>query len=271
MLLDAKRRRRVPPTRLLSSEIGQVIREAPPTGGSPGPTLPSPPTGLGIPDHLKLKFAATVLAEGYSDGSEDLDIVWIYYNLVVVKGMGETGLRRSSQFDSKYGTPPQAPVPKYLFKLYMAALGDRTYSNVPTEDKNPDVVKKYPTIGDFVHPLEGHPYFLRATPTIGPGVSRARVDKLMNFLATQDPSKNPYSGWFGQGSRVDFNRDDGKWRKARAYYRLQLQGFQLQGKPLPEYVKKLKATYIFHEDAIIKFFTDNPGLLPEQVQVPKEP
>ena len=190
-----------------------------------------------ITDDLRRKFAATVLAEAY-DG-EEMDIAWIYYNRVVVAGRGEVGLKASSAYAGKGS----------WYKVWMVALGDTAFAAEKSKARD---VSDYPTIADYVHK---HGWFR--------DVGQRRANAWSDILDRlhKEPSANPYQGWEGQGSLDDFNRDIGKWPKARQYFWL-----QEAGQVKERYVKILDRSVLFNERAIESFFAKNPEKLPKTVK-----
>ena len=190
---------------------------------------------------LKRKIAAIVLAESYP--GQEKDIVWIYYNQW--KSLGEKGLKRSVAYKKK----------GMWYKVYMIALGDKTFENDKGTKGHP---KKYKNLSEYV---KKHNWFKK--------YRQKKVDKIMKLVEEvfENPGKNPYKGWLGQGNLTDFNRNDGKWKKARRYFYL-----QNQKKVKKIFVKELPAdkaenySFIFDENKINDYFKKNPGMLPDFVK-----
>ncbi|OYQ46370.1 hypothetical protein CHU92_01510 [Flavobacterium cyanobacteriorum] len=91
-----------------------------------------------------------------------------------------------------------------------------------------------------------------------------------------DEPMNPFPKWYGQGYWRDLNllppKKNSKWYQARTYYWLQVD--RKQNKVKYEYIKLLddgfNTSFIFDEDNIIKFFKENPELLPKDMSTVKE-
>jgi hypothetical protein len=199
--------------------------------------------GITITEKLRQKMAAIVLVEAY-EGQEE-DIAWIYYNMITAKG--QEGLRQSSAY--KYKSD--------WFKIWLVTLVDKTYAPDKPPPKTKDVTK-YKTIGDYV---KKHGWFVKYGP---PRAKRAV--KILDRMF-KDPAKNPYKGWEGQGSLDDLNRNDVPWNQARQYLFL-----QKEGKVTETYIKELPAdkkeytSFIFHREAILKYFKEHPEMLGKNVK-----
>jgi hypothetical protein len=231
-----------PSASAIPTEVGPLLAAAPEVpgkGGTVGKAAAAFSAGpaVTITDDLRRKFAATVLAEAY-DG-EEMDIAWIYYTRVVVADRGEAGLKASSAYAGKGA----------WYKVWMVALGDTAFAAEKSKAKG---VSDYPTIADYVHK---HGWFR--------DVGQPRANAWSDILDRlhKDSSANPYQGWEGQGSLDDFNRDTGKWPKARQFYWL-----QEAGQVKERHVKILERSVLFNERAIEKFFAKNPDKLPKTVK-----
>ena len=99
--------------------------------------------------------------------------------------------------------------------------------------------------------------------TIGKSMAISVVSFVDSMFS--NPEKNPYKGWIGQGNLADLNNksnSDLYWKKARAYYWL-----QVNGKVKETYVEMLQAgkntQVIFDAVSINQYFMKNK--LPEKV------
>jgi hypothetical protein len=191
---------------------------------------------------VKKLIAATALAEAsWTEGTQqELDIVWIYINLIQ-KMNGIEALNRSVAYKET----------KNNYKVALYIIGDQRYAG----DK---VGKSYGMLSGTVKNQVDH----------GAGMTqlKARAVKLSALLdrIIDGQETNPYPGWIGQGNGKDINRDDSKWKPARAYWWIQKQDSTAE-----KWVKRLDPDtvdvgFIFHEEAILKYFKTHP--LPAEVK-----
>ena len=195
--------------------------------------------GEKVSEGLKRKIAAIALAESYP--GQERDIRWIYYNLWRLQS--DKGLKRSVAYKNK----------GMWYKVWMIALGDTTFANDKGTSGDP---KKYKNLSEYV---KKHTWFRK--------VAQKRANKTKKLVddVFENPDKNPFKGWLGQGNLSDFNNDYGKWKKARQYFYL-----QKQGKVKEILVSELPAdqvkdhSFIFDEKKIDAYFKKNP--LPDVVE-----
>ena len=219
-------------SRKSESEVSKEMKAA--------PSVKTEPKGEKVNEDLKRKIAAIALAESYT-GQEEY-IRWIYYNQW--KSLEEQGLNRSVAYRNK----------GMWYKIWIIALGDKTFANDEGTSGDP---KKYKSLSEYV---EKHGWFRE--------FGQKRADKMKTLIdeVFENPDKNPFKKWLGQGNLDDFNRDDNKWRKARQYFYL-----QKENKVKNILVKELSAdkvedySFIFDENKIDDFFNNNPDKLPDKI------
>ncbi|MGA1870535.1 MAG: hypothetical protein ACMUJM_18515 [bacterium] len=198
-----------------------------------------------ITEDLKRKITATTLAESYPGQEES--IRWIYYHRIKKTG-GIKGLEGSAAYSGKH----------IWYKIWLFILGDHTYGEDSLLQKK-KTFKGYTTIKDF---CKKNSYMRK--------IACKRAERVKNLIEHmfQDPSKNPYKGWIGQGNIDDFNNISAHkslyWKRARAYYWL-----QVEGKVKNKYVEVLSAgentQFIFDAVSIKKYIEKNklPDKVPE--------
>jgi Domain of unknown function (DUF4157) len=219
-------------------------------GGTQMGSAPAAAAPEWVTEDLKRKFAAVVLAESVPE--QEYDVMWVYLNLVTA-AKGEAGLTKSSAFNGK----------GIRYRQYLYVLGDETYASdkLPAEPE----FKGYDTIADY---CTNNRWFKNHR------VERAKLLKFTVDEIFTVPESSAYPGWTGQGSLKDFNNvsnDDLYWKRARAYYWL-----QVNGSVKDTYVKALLPqqpdgliTVIFNADAIKAYFDANPDKLSEVVPLYK--
>ncbi len=200
------------------------------------------------PDQRR-NLEAVILCEA-DDTAEQIGLVaWAYLNMIQKFGF-EKGMKRSTAY--RYSTP--------AYKFWMTLLGDKQYE----KDKPP---RNWMGISN------------KATNRLAVDSHNTSVESKANDIwnvvndRLNDRSKNPISGWIGQGNRDDLNRDDvdldndgkldekgeQKWPHARRYYLL-----QSSENLRPIRVKYLKGknpigdTFIFDEEGIEEYFRLHP-------------
>ncbi len=208
-------------------------------------------------------IAAISLAESDPTrrSKQEVDVAWIYYNRWLAQG--ERGFHASMAYTNENESG--------LFMIWMVALGDKEYEGVTTADareidrlnKRIDAENKRRREGARIRRIANIAEYVRY---LGLATRAASVlDEVR--AALRDPSRNPYPGWMGQGSRDDINRTTGHWPMVREYIRR-----RLAGEKLP-YVKILPApavkdyTIIFNLEEIQAYFgksrPKNVPLLPD--------
>ncbi|MEU6093182.1 hypothetical protein ABZ865_41915 [Streptomyces sp. NPDC047085] len=188
---------------------------------------------------VKRKIVATALAESYlGSGNQEQEIIWIYVNLVEQHN-NVNGLRRSSAYKHEQDH----------YKVYLYLVGDQRYAGHK--------------VGKGYGFTPGNTVKRQAAMT-----SKAVREKAAALLALMDriadhQEKNPHPHWYGQGNGDDFNRNDGKWRTARAYWWLQEKARDT-GTDIPTWVIRLppdkvkQVSFIFDEDSIKTYYETNP-------------
>lgn len=192
---------------------------------------------------IRNEYVSTIFAEAWP-GQEN-DIAWIYYNLIS-DAKGISALKKSSAFKEKSDN----------YKIAMTALGDKRYeADKPSSGWLKKTKAK--SIRDYV---DNNAYFKsNAAPRI------LSVASIVDGIL-KDSSKNPYSGWTGQGNLDDFNNvsspNSKYWKMARAYYWLQESGAVKEAHVKPVGSGKT-IQFIFNGKKIEQYFKSNK--LPDKV------
>lgn len=188
---------------------------------------------------------------------QEVAVAWIYYNRWLAGG--EEGFHASSAYLNKHKDG--------LFMIWMTALDDGEYADVTREraisidQLNEDIEKfnkEKKTSISLVTTVAGYVEHLALS-------KKAREIQSKVEAALKEPSKNPYIGWQGQGSREDIDRPDNPWIMVRHYIRL-----RNNNSKLPAIVKVLPAkqvknyTIIFNLNEIENYFgKDKPKKVPK--------
>ena len=194
-------------------------------------------------DSIRNEYVSTIFAEAWP-GQEN-DIAWIYFNLIS-EANSISALKKSSAFKEKSDN----------YKIAMTSLGDKRYG---ADQPSSGWLKKTKatSIKDYV---DNNSYFKsNALPRI------QNIASIVDSII-KDSSKNPYSGWTGQGNLDDFNNvsspNSKYWRMARAYYWLQESGAVKETCVKPVGSGKT-IQFIFNGKKIEQYFKTNK--LPDKV------
>lgn len=198
---------------------------------------------LNLNNKQKIQFITVALGETQNGDKNLWDIVWIYFNLIKDIGF-DKAMKRSSFFNNKPDN----------YKLFMFLFGEGSEFENDKMD-NGNKIKDWVTTDYFKNGLK----------------KKGELFKLFieDNVLIPEPI-NPFYNWEGQGYWADLNllppKNNEKWYKARLYYWLQVEkNTNIKYKYIQILEDGFSTSFIFDEKSIIKFFKENPKLIPKDL------
>jgi hypothetical protein len=221
-------------------------------------------TSISLTELQKAQLVATVVAESAQGDWNMRCIAWVYVNLIEKYGF-DKGMRKSAAFHTKGPNDLSPQAPNHWYKAYLISLG---YGQQFKEDKPPQSAnmtvgttsqneRQAETIQEYV---SGNQWYI--------GWIVPRIHQMKNFiidevLAKQD--QNPLVGYGNQGYYGDLNgwsSNDDFWHQARQYFWLVTEQ-KADGRWMEIVGDGKNATFLFNSDMIVKYFEQNPDMLPK--------